>query len=116
MEVGGGWGGAIMTPVNEGGVAALGDSAAAPSCPAANRSILVFPDADILCPSHESEDGARLAAALVVGVGAAAKRGMGVVFTAMDQMQASNRSIIIVIIIISSSSSITHSSHPSAGR
>ena len=94
----------------------MSDSAAAPSCPAANRSILVFPDADILCPSHESEDGARLAAALVVGVGAAAKRGMGVVFTAMDQMQASNRSIIIVIIISSSSSSITHSSHPSAGR
>ena len=94
----------------------MGDSAAAPSCPAANRLMLVFPDADILCPSHESEDGVRLAAALVVGVGAAAKRGMGVVFTAMDQMQASNRSIIVIIIIIIISSIITHNSHPSAGR
>lgn len=47
--------------------------------------MLLLPDADILCPGDASDDALKLAAAFVAGAAAAAKRGVGVVATTMDQ-------------------------------
>ncbi len=50
-------------------------------------SVLVFSDADILCPADTSDDALKLAASCVVGIAKAAEKGIGVVLTAMDQLQ-----------------------------
>jgi hypothetical protein len=54
--------------------------------------VLLLPDADILCPGDASDDALKLAAAFVAGAAAAAKRGVGVVATTMDQTHVSSSS------------------------
>jgi hypothetical protein len=49
--------------------------------------VLVFADGDILCPSGENDESLKLAASFLVGVAAAASRGIGVVVTATHQLQ-----------------------------
>jgi hypothetical protein len=53
--------------------------------------VLLFSEADILCPADASDGALQLAAAFAVGVAAAANRGIGVIATAMDQMQVGSR-------------------------
>lgn len=51
------------------------------------KPVLVFTDADVLCPATAGDDSAQLAASFVVGIAAAAEKGIGVVVTAFDQFQ-----------------------------
>ena len=65
----------------------LRDAPATTSPFSARKPVLLFTDADILCPATAGDDAAQLAASFVVGIAAAAEKGIGVVVTAFDQFQ-----------------------------
>ena len=54
--------------------------------------VLVFPDADIMCPFDGRDDASKLAASFILGVTAAASKGIGVVVTSMEQLQVNDLS------------------------
>ena len=56
----------------------------------ASVEVLVFPDADIMCPFDGRDDASKLAASFILGVTAAANKGIGVVVTSMEQLQVND--------------------------
>ena len=58
--------------------------------PSAGRVVLLLPDVDILCPGSAGDDALALAAAFMAGSESARKKGVGVVATAMDQLNVSS--------------------------
>ncbi len=72
--------------------------------PLATKAVLVFTDVDIMCPANTSDDALKLAASFILGMTKAAEKGIGVVVTAMDQMQ-------VRIVVCQASSETCHNFH-----
>jgi hypothetical protein len=66
------------------------DAPASAARSSARKPVLLFTDADILCPATAGDYAAQLAASFVVGITAAAEKGIGVVVTAFDQFQVNS--------------------------